>query len=37
MAMGHAPAGFATKAAYFLAAAVILVFAGMLALTVLHP
>jgi hypothetical protein len=37
MAMGHAPVGFATKATYFLVAAVVLVFVCMLALTVLHP
>jgi hypothetical protein len=37
MPTGHAPAGFATKAAYFFFAAVALVFVCMLALTVLHP
>jgi hypothetical protein len=32
-----AAASFATKAVYFLFAAVVLVFVSMLALTVLHP
>jgi hypothetical protein len=37
MPTGHAPIGFATKATYFVFAAVALVFVCMLALTVLHP
>jgi uncharacterized membrane protein len=37
MVIGQAPIGFATRATYFLVAAVVLVFVCMLALTVLHP
>jgi len=37
MPTSNVPAGFATKAIYFLSAVIVLVFVSMLVLTVLHP